>query len=152
MYKVIKILKDTPFHSAGTELNIQDFRAAYGWICTNSTTNDQLIKYLEVEWKFNQVKPYQKDIGDWFQVVEKFEEEPLCFVHEDLWYVKDFDGMYTAFVSPMFKEKWVDVKKHESACVKRITIPEARRLIQESKYKNTVLVCTNYVNKQGGLK
>ena len=148
MNKLIKILKDTPFHKAGVELSIIDFRSAYGWVCTSATTNEQLIKYLETEWMLNQPLPYQKEISDWFQVIEKFEEEPLCFVHEDLWYVKDFDGMYTAFVSPMFKEKWIDVKKHDSACVKRITISEARRLIQESKYKNTVLVCTNYVNKQ----
>jgi len=148
MNKLIKILKDTPFHKSGTELSIPDFRAAYGWICTNTTTNEELVKYIESEWKFNQTKPYQKAIGEWFQVIEKFEEEPLCFVHEDLWYVKDFDGMYTAFVSPIFKENWMDCKKHDSFCAKKITISEARRLIRESKYKNTVLVCTNYVNKQ----
>jgi len=45
MNKEIKILKDTPFHKAGTQLSIIDFRAAYGWICTNSTTNEELIKY-----------------------------------------------------------------------------------------------------------
>lgn len=69
MKKLIKILKDTPFDIAGAELSIVNFRAKYGWICTNSTTDEELIKYLEGEWKLNQPRPHQKHIGDWFEVV-----------------------------------------------------------------------------------
>jgi len=148
MNKVIKILKDTPFHKAGIELSIIDFRMAYGWICTASTTNDELIKYIETEWKLNQLNPYQKEIGDWFQVVNKLDLEPLVFVHEDLWYVKEFDGMYHAFVSPIFYKYFVEGKKHHSYSVKTITIPEARRLISEAKYTKEILYCTNDVNKK----
>lgn len=70
MSTIIKILKDTPFDVAGTELSIVNFRAKYGWICTSTTTNEELIKYLKEEWKLQQVQPYQKQIGDWFQVLE----------------------------------------------------------------------------------
>jgi len=150
MNKLIKILKDTPFHRAGTELSIIDFRAAYGWICTNSTTNEELIKYLDTEWKLQnkQHHEFQKQIGDWFQVIEKFELEPLVFVHEDLWYVKDFDGMYAVFVSPMFYKEYLEHGKTASACVKRISILEARELISKSKYKKHIMYCTNDVNKK----
>ncbi len=155
MNKLIKIIKDTPFHKAGTELSIIDFRAAYGWICTPTTTNEELIKYIETGHKniWSTSKPpanreYQLYIGDWFQVIEKFETEPLVFVHEDLWYVKDFDGMYSVFVSPMFFKEYLEHNKTTSACVKKITIPEARELINKSKYKKSILYCTNDVNKK----
>jgi len=155
MNKLIKILKDTPFHKAGTELSIIDFRAAYGWICTSTTTNEELIKYIETEHKniWSTSKPpanreYQLYIRDWFQVIEKFELEPLVFVYEDLWYVKDFDGMYVVFVSPMFYKEYLEHGKTASACVKRITIPEARELISKSKYKKHIMYCTNDINKK----
>jgi hypothetical protein len=155
MNKLIKILKDTPFHKADTELSIIDFRAAYGWICTNTTTNEQLIKYIESEHKtiWNTSKPpagkeYQLLIGEWFQVIEKFEEEPLVFVHEDLWYVKDFDGMYAVFINPMMYKEYIDYKRTQSACIKKIHIQEARKLIAEAKFKKQILYCTNDVNKK----
>lgn len=153
--KKIKILKDTPFHKEGSLLSIIDFRAAYGWICTSTTTDEELIKYIKTEWKtiWATSKPpanreYQLHIGEWFEIVEIFEEEPLVFVHEDLWYVKELDGMYHAFVSPMFYANYLDNKKHESCEVKRIHISEARKLIAESKYKKEILYCTNSVNKK----
>lgn len=148
MNKLIKILKDTPFHKAGVELSVVDFRAAYGWICTSTTSNDQLIKYLESEWLLNQPKEYQKHIGEWFQVIEKFELEPLVFIHEDLWYVKEFDGMYASFISPIFYRDYIDYNRNESHCVKKIFIPEARELISKAKFKKQVLYCTNDVNKK----
>lgn len=155
MNKLIKIIKDTPFHKAGTELSIIDFRAAYGWICTPTTTNEELIKYIETAhknvWSTSKLlanREYQLYIGDWFQVIEKFETEPLVFVHEDLWYVKELDGMYHAFISPMFYANYLDNKKHESCEVKRITISEARKLIEQAKFKSNILYCTNNVNKK----
>jgi len=155
MNKLIKILKDTPFHRAGEELNIIDFRAAYGWVCTPSTTNEDFIKYIETGHKtiWATSKPptnreYQLHIGEWFKVIEKFEEEPLCFVHEDLWYVKELGGMYAVFVSPMFHKEYIDRNRNQSACVKKIHIQEARKLISESKFKKTILYCTNDVNKK----
>lgn len=155
MNKLIKIIKDTPFHKAGAELSIIDFRAAYGWICTSTTTNEELIKYIETEhknvWSTSKSpidREYQSYIGNWFQVIEKFETEPLVFVHEDLWYVKDFDGMYSVFVSPMFYKEYLEHGKTTSARVKSITIPEARELINKSKYKKSILYCTNDVNKK----
>jgi len=155
MNKLIKIIKDTPFHKAGTELSIIDFRAAYGWICTPTTTNEELIKYIETGHKniWSTSKPpanreYQLYIGDWFKVIELENLEPLCFVHEDLWYVKELDGMYHAFISPMFYANYLDNKKHESCEVKRITISEARKLIEQAKFKSNILYCTNNVNKK----
>lgn len=146
----IKILKDTPFHRERTVLSLVDFRAAYSWICTASTTTEQLIKYLQTDWRLveNQKIPYQKNIGEWFQVIEVFEEEPLVFVHEDLWYVKGFDGMYAVFVSPMFYKEYIDHNRTQSACVKKIHIQEARTLIKEAKFKKNILYCTNDVNKK----
>ena len=39
----IKVLKDTPFDKAGTELSISDFRVNYNYICTNDVSDDDLI-------------------------------------------------------------------------------------------------------------
>lgn len=39
----IKVLKDTPFNKAGTELSISDFRVNYNYICTNDVSDDDLI-------------------------------------------------------------------------------------------------------------
>ena len=140
MNKVIKILKDTPFHKAGVELSIIDFRMAYGWICTTSTTNDELIKYIETEWKLNQPRPHQKEIGDWFQVINKLDLEPLQCIIEDVYYTKGFDGMYHLWTSP-------SAFKLEQS-IGMITIPEMRKLISEAKYTKEILYCTNDVNKK----
>jgi len=151
----IEILKDTPFDKKGAILKLIDFRAKYGWICTSSTTNEELVRYLKIEHKslWSTSKPpegreYQLYIGDWFKVIELENLEPLCFVHEDLWYVKELDGMYHAFISPMFYANYLDNKKHESCEVKRITISEARKLIEQAKFKSNILYCTNNVNKK----
>lgn len=146
----IKILKDTPFHRERTILSLVDFRAAYGWICTPSTTTEQLIKYLQTEWKLveNQHRSYQKFIGEWFEVIEVFEEEPLVFVHEDLWYVKEFDGMYHAFPSPVFYKDYIKGNRSSLTAFKIVSIQEARSLIREAKFKKNILYCTNDVNKK----
>jgi hypothetical protein len=147
--KLIKILKDTPFHSGGKEITIDEFRAAYAWVCSQSVTDDELLNYIEQEWDCqNKGKLSNNQIGAWFQVVEKFDTEPLVFVHEDLWYVKDFDGMYSVFVSPTFYKEHTSPVINREACVKKITIPEARELIREAKFKKYVLYCTNDVNKK----
>jgi hypothetical protein len=133
MYK-IKILKDTPFDKANAELTIQNFRLKYNYLCTNNTTDIQLINYLRQEYAIYAQNAY-------FQVIEIVELHlPLCFVYEDLWYVKEMDGMYHVYTTPITKEI--------NTFVKIISQPEARQIISNSKYKNNVLVCTNFVNRQ----
>jgi hypothetical protein len=147
--KLIKILKDTPFHRAGNELTIDEFKVIYAQICSQSATDDELLNYIEQEWDCqNKGKLSTNQIGDWFKVVEKPETEPLVFVYEDLWYVKDFDGMYSVFVSPTFYKEYTSPNPNREACVKKITIPEARELIRKAKFKKYVLYCTNDVNKK----
>jgi hypothetical protein len=136
MYK-IKILKDTPFDRANTELTIKDFRLKYNYICTNDTTDEQLIAFLKNEYKYHS----NHLIDYYFQVIEMFELIlPLCFVYEDLWYVKEIDGTYHVYTTPITKEI--------NTFVNIISQPEARQIISNSKYKNNVLVCTNFVNRQ----
>lgn len=85
----IEILKDTPFDKKGAILKLIDFRAKYGWICTSSTTNEELVRYLKIEHKslWGTSKPpegreYQLYIGDWFKVIELENLEPLQFIYE----------------------------------------------------------------------
>jgi len=143
----IEILKDTPFHKKGEQLKLIDFKMAYGWICTTTTTNEELVRYLKTEWKFNQIREYQKQIGEWFKVVEIINLEPLSFIYEDIYYFKDFDGMYSGYSSPTHKKEYESVLKSSPPII-RISIPEVRSLIENTKFKQQVLYCTNDVNKK----
>jgi hypothetical protein len=134
----IRIIKDTPFDKVGTELTIHDFRSKYSYICTKNTTDEELICYLKHE--------YYNIFSLWFEVIET-SELPLCFVHEDIWYVKEMDGMYSGYISPSGKEHMYR-ELDTSVVVRRITMRDAQDLISTSKYKNMVPVYTNFVNRQ----
>lgn len=152
MNKLIKIIKDTPFHKAGTELSIIDFRAAYGWICTPTTTNEELIKYIETGHKnlWSTSKPpanreYQLYIGDWFKVIELEDLEPLRFIYEGAYYTKGFDGMYHCWRSP---EHFSLSFCGNEQPIAKITISEVRKMIEQARFKQHILYCTNNVNKK----
>ena len=55
--------------------------------------------------------------------------------------------MYHVFVSPMFYAEQI---KNGGAAneVKRVSIPEARKLISEAKFRKNVMYCTSNVNKK----
>ena len=148
MEEKIKILKDTPFNLVGDILGIKEFRLKYNYICTNDVSDKDLIHYIKDFASYQDLKQTPKfNISEWFQVVESIDLEPLAFVHEDLWYIKEMDGMYHVFVSPMF---YGDQIKNGGSIneVKRISIPEARKLIFETKYRKQIMYCTNNVNKK----
>lgn len=152
MNKLIKIIKDTPFHKAGIELSIIDFRAAYGWICTPTTTNEELIKYIETGHKnvWSTSKPpanreYQLYIGDWFKVIELEDLEPLRFIYEGAYYTKGFDGMYHCWRSP---EHFSLSFCGNEQPIAKITISEVRKMIEQARFKQHILYCTNNVNKK----
>lgn len=152
MNKLIKIIKDTPFHKAGTELSIIDFRAAYGWICTPTTTNEELIKYIKTEHKtlWSTSKPpanreYQLYIGEWFKVIELEDLEPLQFIYEGTYYTKGFDGMYHCWRSP--EHFSLSFCRNEQPIAK-ITISEVRKMIEQARFKQHILYCTNNVYKK----
>lgn len=45
----IKILRDTPFDKAGSKMTLSDFRVKYSYISTDSVTDEELVKYLQIE-------------------------------------------------------------------------------------------------------
>lgn len=67
----IKILKDTPWDVAGTELTISDFRLKYGYICTRDIPDSELIGYIK-QWNSHPILSQTSKycISDWFKVVE----------------------------------------------------------------------------------
>ena len=66
----IKILKDTPFDVAGTELSISEFRLKYNYICTRAIDDIELINYLHSYTSHPQLKQTIKfTINDWFKVI-----------------------------------------------------------------------------------
>lgn len=144
----IKILKDTPWNLAGDIMGIKEFRLKYDYICTKDTSDLDLIHYIK-DYKsypaLNQTTKYR--ISDWFQVVESIDLEPLAFVYEDLWYIKEMDGMYHVYVSPMFYAEHIKTGNSFNE-VRKIHISEARKLIQDAKYRKEILYCTNNVNKK----
>jgi len=148
----IEILKDTPFDKKGTILKLLDFRVKYGWICTTSTTNEELIKYLKTEHKtlWSTSKPpegkeYQLYIGEWFKVIELEDLEPLQFIYEGTYYTKGFDGMYHCWRSP---EHFSLSFCGNEQPIAKITISEVRKMIEQARFKQHILYCTNNVNKK----
>jgi hypothetical protein len=148
----IEILKDTPFDKKGTILKLLDFRVKYGWICTTSTTNEELIKYLKTEHKIlwstskpPEGKEYQLYIGEWFKVIELEDLEPLRFIYEGAYYTKGFDGMYHCWRSP---EHFSLSFCGNEQPIAKITISEVRKMIEQARFKQHILYCTNNVNKK----
>jgi hypothetical protein len=144
----IKILKDTPFNLTGDILGIKEFRLKYNYICTSDVSDLDLIAYIKDYKSYPQLRQTTKYcISDWFQVIETIDLEPLVFVHEDLWYIKEMDGMYHVFVSPMF---YAEQKKSGGTAneVKRVHISEVRKLISDAKFRQNIMYCTNNVNKK----
>lgn len=148
----IEILKDTPFDKKGAILKLIDFRAKYGWICTNSTTNEELVRYLKTEhitlWSTSKPpegREYQLYIGEWFKVIELEDLEPLQFIYEGAYYTKGFDGMYHCWRSP---EHFSLSFCGNEQPIAKITISEVRKMIEQARYKQHILYCTNNVNKK----
>ena len=84
-------------------------------------------------------------VTEWFEVIELEELEPLQFIYEDLLYTKGFDGMYHGWTSA---EAFALSFSTDCKPVKKIHIGEARKLIEEAKFKKHILYCTNNVNKK----
>lgn len=147
----IKILKTTPFDVEGTILSIRDFRAKYGWICTTSTTNEELVKYIK-EWKnYRKLKYYQEHVGEWFEIIEEI-ELPLCFIYEDIFYSKEFDGVYYEWTSPSHYELWKSSTREENRedhkWIKSFSISDVRNLIKNAKFTQEILHIGNNMNKK----
>ena len=70
MKTTIKILKDTPFDRAGTELSISDFRLKYSYVCSKDTPDSALIAYLKHEKILQDCYYTDNATGNWFEVVE----------------------------------------------------------------------------------
>lgn len=143
----IKILKDTPFNLAGDMLKLADFRQIYNYICTNSTSNEELVKYIK-DWKsYPALKQTTKYcINEWFEIVELEDLEPLQFIYEGAYYTKGFDGMYHCWRSP--EHFSLSFTNSNEVPLNKIHISEARKLIETAKFKKQILYCTNNVNKQ----
>jgi hypothetical protein len=93
----IRILNDTPFDLANTELSLIDFRAKYNWICTSSTTDEELLHYLQ-EWEKFPKTVNTIDVGYWFKVIVNYNDEmPLEFIFEGIFYSKQMDGNFHQF-------------------------------------------------------
>ena len=143
----VKILKDTPFNLAGDMLKLADFRQIYNYICTNSTSNEELVKYIK-DWKsYPALKQTTKYcINEWFEIVELEDLEPLQFIYEGAYYTKGFDGMYHCWRSP--EHFSLSFTNSNEVPLNKIHISEARKLIETAKFKKQILYCTNNVNKQ----
>ena len=109
----IKILKDTPFHKKDTKLTIEDFRAVYNWICVNSVSDEDLVKYIKDYTSHPQLKVAEGNISDWFGVIEEYDyvyrvgdwvwheqlKRAFCVVihNAENLYGKDFKPNYVTF-------------------------------------------------------
>jgi len=144
----IKILKDTPWDKAGDKLSLSDFRLKYGYLCLKDTTDGEIIQYLK-EWSTVpvKIKHHQNNPAEWFEVVEepeKLTEPPLQFIHEDLYYTKELDGLYHIWPNPSAYA--LGPSGHKS--MGSISTQDALRLINSSKFRKLMLYCTNHVNKK----
>ena len=129
----IKILSTTPFHKAGETLSISEFRDIYGnGICLKSTTDEELIEFLEVDDTFKNYFSVHKTQFD--------DDLPLCMMIEGLIYSKQLDGFYHKFLagSPITPE-------HSLGAIQR---SDLSRIIQNMRYKKSIWTFTNHANHQ----
>lgn len=68
----IKILKDTPWDKAGTELSIGAFRLKYGYICTRDVSDEDLIHYMK-DFKSHPILSQTQGVcvSEWFELIEE---------------------------------------------------------------------------------
>jgi len=151
----IKILKDTPFNLAGEILKLYEFRLIYRYICESSVSDKELVDYISIYKSFPALKQTSKYcINEWFEVITLENLEPLNFIYEGVYFVKDFDGLYRGYSSPdqyELREKHKisgRVLTNDVSPVRTLSISEVRKLIEESKYKQHILYCTNSINKK----
>lgn len=144
----IKILKDTPFNLAGDFLKLEDFRQVYNYICTNSATNEELVKYIK-DWKSH---PALKQnikccINEWFEVIELEDLEPLAFIYEGVYYTKEMDGFYHSWANPQQRHLFMKGDETQSPISKEY-ISTIRIMIESAKYKQEIPYYTNSVNNK----
>jgi hypothetical protein len=140
--KKIKILKDTPFHKKGDEIKVKEFRRFYTAVCSNNTDDDELLAFLTRERSNYILKKEDCTLGEWFQVNSEPEVfPPLAFIHEDMYYTKELDGMYHGWTSPSEKALGTN-------CKRTMSIGTAEHMIRSAQYKQEILYCTNNVNKK----
>lgn len=144
----IKILKDTPFNLAGDILKLADFRQIYNYICTNSTSNEELVKYIK-DWKsYPALKQTTKYcINEWFEVIELEDLEPLAFIYEGVYYTKEMDGFYHSWANPQQRNLFMKGDKTQSPISKEY-ISTIRIMIENAKYKQEIPYYTNSVNNK----
>ena len=151
----IKILKDTPFDKKDDVLSIIDFRAKYGWIVTNTTSDKELMIYLK-EWQTLPKTQNTINVGEWFQVIDVLtfggklveiyknatnsiiirSEEGKMFYYNDVleWYNHYVNSM-TGFGSITESPNQPQVR-FEGFIVKRFMFPE-KLLIKNKAERNT---------------
>lgn len=142
----IKILKDTPFNKEGDIIDIKEFRSKYDYICSKGTTDEELLNYILREHSHYVLHPHDKEMGQWFTITTELDKVtidniPLAFIHEDLYYTKEFgSGIYHVWSSPS--------QKALQSPFRIISINKALELLNSAKFKQEILYCTDYRNKQ----
>lgn len=131
----ITVLQYTPVHKKGTKLSAKEFRESYPTIINKDNSDSFLITWLVTHY------------SEWFLVSEEFtdqnpeENTPLACILDELYYIKDFSGMYTAWTSPSARASGAKPVLH-------CTIAEVREKIKRKAYNQYVLYCTENVNKK----
>jgi len=142
----IKILKDTPFNKEGDIIDVKEFREKYTYICTRSTSDEDLLKYLLREHSHYVLHPHEKAMGQWFTTTEEAEEFtesnlPLSFIYEGLYYTKEMDGLFHIWTNPAQRALREDA-------IYKILPKQVEQILKNAQYKQEILYCTNYVNKK----
>lgn len=86
----IRILKDTPFDVAGTEITLEQFKGRYRWVFTSSITNEEMIQYLIEEYNCYLKYPIPNSVGSWFKVID----EPKFKIDDWVWHEKMQQAFY----------------------------------------------------------
>jgi len=87
-------------------------------------------------------------MGQWFTTIEEpdkitVDNLPLAFIHEDLYYTKEIDGMYHVWSSPSAK-----MNGHGHECLKIYNPNVVFLMLEKAKYRQDIPYFTNYVNKK----
>jgi hypothetical protein len=144
----IKILKDTPFNIAGDILKLTNFRYIYNYICADSITNEELVKYIK-DWKSYPVlkQTTKYCINEWFEVIELEDLEPPTFIYEGLYYTKEMDGFYHVWANPQQRNLFMNGDKAQKPIAMEC-ISTIRSIVERAKYKQEIPYYTNSINNK----
>lgn len=72
-------------------------------------------------------------------------ERPLAFIYDDLYWCKEFDGLYHGYLSPTHRKHW---ERYQGSYIRTMTIGDVDRLALKSVVAQPIWYFSDDINKK----